>query len=146
MVFSCSGIFYLCFESLGLDITSVIFNRFKMAATYLLWFLSIEKSDERLIPVRYTFILIEIVLSIPIKFPFLFETLWILSISILKIYLRSCSNLLIGTNPRSLPLRNESILSARAPSCTIYIQPNKMGGVLVEQNKLCRAKSTFIPI
>ena len=30
----------------------------------------------------------------------------ILSISISKIYLRSCSNLLIGINPRSLPLRN----------------------------------------
>ena len=33
-VFSCSRILYLCLESLGLDITSVIFNRFKMAATY----------------------------------------------------------------------------------------------------------------
>lgn len=41
-----------------------------------------------------------------------------LSISIAKIYLRSCSNLLIFTNPRNLPPRNES---TRAPSCTISI-------------------------
>jgi len=33
-VFPCSGILYLCFESLGLDITSVILNPFKTAATY----------------------------------------------------------------------------------------------------------------
>lgn len=33
-VFTCYRIFYLYRESLGLDITSVIFNRFKMAATY----------------------------------------------------------------------------------------------------------------
>ena len=81
------------------------------------------------------------------KFPFGFETFsnWILSISISKIYLRSCSNLFIGTNPRPLPLRNESILSTRAPSCTIYITTQQKLLVLVEQNKGCRVKSTFIP-
>lgn len=54
------------------------------------------------------------------KFDFFFEPCsnWILSISLPKIYLRSCSNLLIFTNLRYLPLRNES---TRAPSCTIYI-------------------------
>ena len=35
-VFPCSRILYLCLESLGLDITSVILNRFKIAATYIL--------------------------------------------------------------------------------------------------------------
>ena len=46
-VFPCSRILYLCFESLGLDITSVILNPLKMAATYLfLWFLSVKESYE----------------------------------------------------------------------------------------------------
>lgn len=46
---------FLCFKSLGLDITSAIFNPFKMAATYLfLWFLSIKESYKRLIPTWYT--------------------------------------------------------------------------------------------
>lgn len=60
MAFSCSGILYLCFESLGLDITSVIFNRFKRAATSFLIFLYIEESYERLIRLLYTFVMIEI--------------------------------------------------------------------------------------
>jgi len=61
--------------------------------------------------------LIEIVLPIPTN---KFEPCsnWILSISLSKRYLRSCSNLLIFTNLRHLPLRNES---TRAPSCNIYI-------------------------
>jgi len=52
-------------------------------------------------------IFIEKVLSIPTKFPLGFETclIWVLSISISKIYLRSCSNLLIDTNPRPFPLK-----------------------------------------
>lgn len=47
---------------------------------------------------------IEKVLAVPT----ILKIYWngILSISISKIYLRSCSNLLIGINPRSLPLRN----------------------------------------
>lgn len=46
---------FLCFKSLGLDITSVILNPLKMAATYLfLWFLSIKESYKRLIPAWYT--------------------------------------------------------------------------------------------
>lgn len=40
---------------MGLDITSVILNPFKMVATYLfLWFLSIKESYKRLIPTWYT--------------------------------------------------------------------------------------------
>ena len=52
-----------------------------------------------------------------------FETClnWIFSIYISKIDLQSCPNLLIDTNPRFLPPRNESILSARAPSCTVNL-------------------------
>lgn len=39
IAFPCSGILSLCFvKSLGLDITSVILTSFKMAATYLLFF------------------------------------------------------------------------------------------------------------
>lgn len=91
MVFPCSKILYLfCFKSLGLDITSVFLNPFKMAATYLfLWFPFIKESCGRLIPSDT--LCIEKVCSIPsTKCPFELET-WILSISISKIYLRSCS-------------------------------------------------------
>lgn len=149
MVFPCSGILYLCFKSLGLDITSVLLNPFKMAATYpFLWFIFLSKNPTDSWFPRDT-LWIENVWSIPTGFAFELETYsnWILSISISKIYLRSCSNLLIGINPRSLPPRNELILSTRAPSWTIYNPTkNKKRRVRVEQNKRCRAKSTFIPI
>ena len=42
-------LFYLCFESLGLDITSVILNCFKRVATYLLLFRSMETIDSPVI-------------------------------------------------------------------------------------------------
>lgn len=90
-----------------------------MAATYqfFYFFPSKNRTNRWLIPPDP--LLIEIVLPVPTNFTF-FETCsnWILSISIAKIYLRSCSNLLIFTNLRYLPLRNES---TRAPPCTIYI-------------------------
>lgn len=118
MVFPCSRILYRFFESLGLDITSVIFNRFKKRQQHTLFVISfyqkiIQMVD--LIPARYTFN--------RKSFTYKFEN-WILSIFIWKIYLRSCFNLLINTNPRSVPLKNESILFfTRAPlrSCTIFI-------------------------
>lgn len=75
-------------------------------------------------------LLIEIVLPILKNFTFFFSNFFFFfdffnfSIYILRIYLQSWSNLLIVTNPRFFPLINESILSARAPSCTIYLQPN----------------------
>lgn len=48
MVFPCSEILY---QSLGLDIPSVLLNPFKMAATYpFLEFPSIKESCGRLIP------------------------------------------------------------------------------------------------
>lgn len=128
-MFPCSGILYLCFKSLGLDITSVLLNPFKMAATYpFLWFLFLSKNPTNSWFPRDT-LWIENVWSIPTGFAFELETYsnWILSISISKIYLRSCSNLLIGINPRSLPPRNELILSTRAPSWTIY-NPTKNEG------------------
>lgn len=147
MVFPCSGILYLCFKSLGLDIASVLLNLFKMVATYPFcdFFLSKNHTDGWF--ARDT-LWIERVLAIPTNLCFELKTCSnrILSISISKIYLRSCSNLLIGINPRSLPPRNESILSTRAPPWTIYIttQPKKRGSSRIE--KRCRAKSTFIPI
>lgn len=107
-VFSCSKILYLCLGSLGLDITSVNFNHFKTTATCpFLWFLSSKESYERRIPARYTFDTKRFTNSNNCFF--LFETClnWILSISRSKRCLRSCSNLLIGINPRPLPLRNE---------------------------------------
>lgn len=83
-----------------------------MSATYLfvILFLSIKESYERRIPAQYIYInFFEKVFSIPRKFPLRFETylilIWILSISRSKIYLRSCSNLLIDTNPRPFPLK-----------------------------------------
>lgn len=114
-VFPCSRILYLCLESLGLDITSVILNRFKMVATYpFLWFRYIKESCELLILVQYTLNRKSFTNSQKACLN------WNLSIYIWKIYLRSWPNLLIDTNPRFLPPRNESILSTRAPSCTIY--------------------------
>ena len=89
-----------------------------MAATYLFFFFSKNHKKRRLFPVDT--LLFELVKPFRTNFTF-FESCsnWIfLSISLSKIYLRSCSNLLIFTNLRYLPLRNES---TRAPSCTIYI-------------------------
>ena len=105
-VFPCSGILYLCFKSLGLGITSVLLNPFKMVATYPFcdFFLSTNHTDGWF--VRDT-LWIEKVFAVPtIFFELQICSNQILSISISKIYLRSCSNLLIGINPRSLPLRN----------------------------------------
>jgi len=119
----------LYFESLGLDITSVILNRFKMAATYPFCDFFLSK-NHRTIDSRVLHFWSKEFYQFQQIFLFGFETCsnWILSISISKIYLRSYSNLLIHTNPRSLPLRNESILSTRAPSCTIYITTQQKNG------------------
>lgn len=91
----------------------------------LFFFYTIEIVYERLIPLWYTFDR----KSFTNSEKFYFFSVWFfdffkLSIYILKIYLQSWSNLLIVTNPRFFPLINESILSTRAPSCTIYLQPN----------------------
>ena len=98
MVFPCYEILYLYFESLGLDITSLIVNTFKMAATYLFHLFISKNQTNGGFPHDIRFI--EKVLSIPIHFTFF----WILSISLSKIYLRSSFNLFIDINPRSLPL------------------------------------------
>ena len=117
MVLTCSRILQLFLESLGLDITSGIFNRFKNGSN-IPFFFFLSKNHRGLIPADT--LLIKIVLPIPTNLTFFFEPCsnWILSIFLSKINLRSFSNLLIFTNPRYLPLRNES---TRAPSCTIYI-------------------------
>ena len=83
-MFPCSEIFY---QSLGLDIPSVLFNLFKMAATYpFLEFPSIKESCGHLIPAWYT--LGRKSLLIPTNFPFEWETSsnGILSIFISKLY------------------------------------------------------------
>lgn len=73
-VFPCSGILYLCFKSLGLGITSVLLNPFKMAATYPFWgFPSIKESSGQLIPARYTLDRSGLINSN--KFPFWIENL-----------------------------------------------------------------------
>lgn len=129
-VFSCSKILYLCLGSLGLDITSVNFNHFKTTATCpFLWFLSSKESYKRRIPARYTFDTKRFTNSNKFSF-FFFETClnWILSIYRSKRYLRSWNSLLIGINPRPLPLRNESRLSTRATSYTGNIKPQQKKG------------------
>lgn len=65
--FPCSGILYLCFKSLGLDITSVLLNPFKMVATYPFcdFFLSKNHTDGWF--VRDT-LRIEKVLAVPTNF------------------------------------------------------------------------------
>jgi hypothetical protein len=74
---------------------------------------------------------IERVWSIPTSFAFEVETCsnWILSISVYGRYIYEVVPIdwLIGINPRSLPPRNEWILSTRAPSWTIY-NPTKNEG------------------
>lgn len=104
--FPCSGILFLCFKSVGLDITSVLLNPYKMAATYPFCDFLLSKNQINARFPRDT-LWIERVFSIPTNFTFELKT-WlnrILSIYILiyMIYLRSCSNLLIGINPRFLP-------------------------------------------
>lgn len=119
--FPCSGILFLCFKSfksVGLDITSVLLNPYKMAATYPFcdFFLSKNHINSRF--PRDT-LWIERLFSISTNFTFKFKT-WlnrILSIYIL-IYLRSCSNLLIGINPRFLP--PERWIHSFYPSSIMY--------------------------
>ena len=115
MVFTCSMIFQLFFESLGLGITSGIFNLFKNGSN-IPFFLSMKESyKQKVNSCGYTFDQNSFTNS-----NHFFEPCsnWILSIFLSKINLRSFSNLLIFTNLRYLPLRNES---TRAPSCTICI-------------------------
>lgn len=121
MVFPCSRILilYLCFKSLGLDITSVFLNPFKMAATYLfLWFPFIKESCGRLIPSGT--LCIEKVWSIPCPFELEICSKWILSISM--IYLRSCSIYWLALTLDPCPeKRMNTFFFTRASSCTIYI-------------------------
>lgn len=69
-VFPCSGILYLCFKSLGLGITSVLLNPFKMVATYPFFFFLLSKNPT---DTRFP-LLIETVWLIPTNFPFKLET------------------------------------------------------------------------
>lgn len=106
----------------------MLLNPFKMAATYPFLIFSIKESYGQLIPQWYTLNRKSLINSN--KFCF-----WIGNLLELdpfdfyrwKIHLRSCSNWLIGINPRSLPPRNELILSTRAPSWTIYNPTKKKG-------------------
>ena len=105
MAFPCSEILYLCFKSLGLDITSMLLNPFKMAATYLfLWFLSIKEFYGRLIP-RDTYTLNRKSLINSNRISFWIENL--LELDSFDFYIEDIFtklfNLLIGINPRSLP-------------------------------------------
>lgn len=98
------SLFY--FKSVGLDITSVLLNPYKMAATYPFWDFFLSKNHINARFPRDT-LWIERLFSISTNFTLELKT-WlnrILSIYILiyMIYLRSCSNLLIGINPRFLP-------------------------------------------
>lgn len=136
---------FLCFKSLGLDITSVILNPFKMAATYLfLRFVSIKESYKRLIPMWYTLYRKSFINSKKFSF-LLYWKLETLSISISKIYLRSCPNLFSLTlDPCPWEMNQYFLLELHHGLFTL--QPDKKRGVIVEQNKRCRAKSIFIPI
>lgn len=112
-VFPCSRIFYLCLESLGLDITSVIFNRFKKRqqhTPFCDFFLSKNHTNNWFL---HDTLLIERVLPILKNFPFGF--LKFLELDPFDFYIKKytyevCSTLLIGINPRPLPLRNKYFL------------------------------------
>lgn len=103
----------LCLESLGLDITSVIFKSFQNGSNISFFVISFCQRIIRMVD------------SCVIHLPFELEIFSnrTFSVYVSKIYLRSCSNLLIDTNPRLLPLKKN--LSTRAPSCTILHHPPK---------------------
>jgi hypothetical protein len=110
MVFPCSRILDRWLESLGLDMTSVIFNHFKKWQQHTIFLISffLSKNHTNGWFPRDT-LLIERVLTIPRNF--LWNLLELDPFDLyIKIYLRSCFNLLINTNPRYVPLKNESIL------------------------------------
>lgn len=90
----------------------------------------------------YNFFIEKVFLSIPTKFPLGFETwlIWILSISLSKIYLRSCSNLLINTNPRPFALE-KWINTFYSSSIMYYFHYTPTINVGFEWNKGCRVKS-----
>lgn len=108
-VFPCSRILYLCLESLGLDIISVIFNRFK------------NGSNKPLFVISFCERIIRTVDSCMIHFWskefYQFKKIFFLHWKIVRIgsfrflyqkYIYEvCSNVLIGINPRPLPRRNE---------------------------------------
>lgn len=73
MVFPCSRIFYLCLESLGLDITSVIFNRFKKWQQHPLFCDFLIERNHTNTRFRHNTLLIERVLPIPTNFLFFFD-------------------------------------------------------------------------
>lgn len=112
-VFTCYRILYLYRESLGLDITSVIFNRFKMAATYHFgdFFLSKNQTNDWFLRDTLVFNQKNFFNSTKPNLILIFETCsnWILFFLYRKICLRSCSNLLISTNLRFLPPTKKSI-------------------------------------
>lgn len=108
IVFPCSEIPPPCFvKSLGLDITSVILTSFKMAATYLLFFViyfygkEIWRIDSFVI--HFTLKKCSKFRQILLYFILNSNSNLSLSIYILRIYLQSRSHLFIVTNPRFPP-------------------------------------------
>ena len=115
-----------------------------MAATYLLWFLSIENHTNGWFP-RDT-LLIEKVLPIPTIF--FFDLLKLVRIKPFRFLYRRYTYEVVPTYWLTLtldlcPWEMNQYFPFCPSSIMYYLQPQKVG-VLVEQNKLCRAKSIFI--
>lgn len=149
MFFPCSRIFYLCLESLGLDITSVIFTPFKMAATYPLcdFFLS-KESIISLILSRYTWskefcqfqqaLFLDLKLARMGSFPFLD---WKYTYEVVPTYW-----LVLTLDSCSRKRNHYFLLELHHGLLTLQTNKTKNEGSSVEQNKWCRAGSNFIPI
>ena len=115
----------LCLKSLGLDITSVIFKSFKNGSNISFFVISFCQRIIRMVDSCVIHLLFEFEIFSNRTF----------QVYVSKIYLRSCSNLLIDTNPRFLPLKKKSFYSS---SILYYITsppPQKKKRVTAEQNK-----------
>lgn len=150
MVFPCSRILYLCFESLGLDITSVIFNVFyfkKWQQHTPFWFLFIKESYEQLIPTGYTFGRKSFPNSN--KFSPCFWISKLLESDPFDFYIENLLTKFFPTYWLVLTLdpcpweRNKYFILELHP-VLVPLPPQKNLRILIEQKKKCRAKSPFI--
>ena len=128
--FPCSGILFLCFKSLGLDITSVLLNPSnKMAATYPFcdfflsknhtngWFPAIHFESKEFYQFQQNFLLNWKLARIG-SFRFLY---WWYTYEVVPIYW-----LALTLDP--CPWKLNQYFTTRAPSCTIYITTQQKEG------------------
>lgn len=84
--FPCSGILYFCFKSLGLDITSMILNPFKMAATYLFFVIYFYQRIIRTVDSRTIHFWLKVFYKFKQIFFLDFKLAWIVSFRLYRRY------------------------------------------------------------